>query len=43
MQTVSVNNFINFPVHNIRFTATTSAPFERAWNFGLETTLIIRI
>jgi hypothetical protein len=34
---VSVNSCINFPVHNIRLTAKTSAPFERTLNFGLET------
>jgi hypothetical protein len=34
-----VNNFVHFPIHNIRFAAKTSAPMELEWtqNFGLET------
>jgi hypothetical protein len=36
--TVSVKSCIHFPGHNIRLTAVTSAPLERAWNTGLERT-----
>jgi hypothetical protein len=34
---VTVNSFIHFHVHNIRFTAKTSSPLERTL-FGLEAT-----